>query len=109
MHTQGECRDDPQFLVSTAALGVSVVAGVIRDIVAVDEVHELPGPTDRGAVLVVEVNVGFRVEVSFRAFREAIAPIGAVVGFVKQFKTTFARDGDGLRKCAPVNIERTNV
>ena len=81
MDTQGECRDDPQFLVGAAVLGVSVVAGVIRDIVAVDEVHELPGPTDRGSVLVVEVNVGFGVEVSFRAFREAIAPIGAVVGF----------------------------
>jgi hypothetical protein len=88
---------------------VSVVAGVIGDIVAVNEAHELPGTADCGSVLVVEVNVGFGIEVSFSASRKAIAPIGAVVGFIEEFKTTFARDGDGFRKCAPTNIEWTNV
>lgn len=42
MHAQSECRDDPHFLVSTAVFGLSVVAVVFRNVVAVNEVGELP-------------------------------------------------------------------
>ena len=83
MHIKRKRRDDPQFLVGAAVLGPGIVAGVVRDVVSVDETHELPGAADRGSVLIVEVDVRFGFEVNFSAFREVIAPVGAVVGLLK--------------------------
>ena len=109
MHIKRERRDDPQFLVGAAVLGPGIVVGVIRDVVSVDETHELPSTADCGSILIVEVDVRFGFEATFGTLSKAIAPLRAIVGFVEELEAAFARDRDGFREGSPADVEGTDI